>query len=367
MAQTTPAQDPLRNFRMSRIIWPILIGLGVIVYMLYRDISEYPGSFTDAINEINWTGRAFMWLGLGLVMMVVRDVSYMWRMRIVTEGEMSWKACFEVTLLWEFASAASPSIVGGAAVAVFMFMKEKINAGRSTAIVFVTILMDELFYIMVLPLVLIPLGHDAIFAPLQSEDSPMLGTSMITGFWIAYGVIFAYVLLLVVGIFFYPEKIARTIKIIFSSRLLRRFQRRMFRTANELQTASEAFRFKPFMFWVKAFGSTVLAWLGRYLVLNCVIAAFAAGTGLGLFDHLLAFSRQAVLFVVMIVSPTPGSSGVAEKGFEVLFGEFFPVTIVLTFAAIFWRLISYYPYLFIGLPILPRWLRRVYGNEEIKN
>ncbi|MEZ4685652.1 MAG: hypothetical protein R3B47_06180 [Bacteroidia bacterium] len=62
---------------MRRIIWPILIGLGVIVYMLYRDISEYDGSFGDAINEINWTGRAFMWLGIGLVMMVLRDVSYM--------------------------------------------------------------------------------------------------------------------------------------------------------------------------------------------------------------------------------------------------------------------------------------------------
>ncbi|MEZ4685650.1 MAG: flippase-like domain-containing protein [Bacteroidia bacterium] len=141
----------------------------------------------------------------------------------------------------------------------------------------------------------------------------------------------------------------------------------MFRTANELQTASEAFRYKSFSFWIKAFGSTVTAWLGRYLVLNCVLAAFAAGNGLGFWEHLIAFSRQTVLFVVMIVSPTPGSSGVAEIGFEGLFDEFIPVGVVLTFAAIFWRLISYYPYLFVGLPIFPRWLKRVYGtNEEIK-
>lgn len=360
MAEAPEQQDPLRNFRLSRIIWPILIGLGVVVYMLYRDLSAYPGSLSDAINEIDWTGRVWFWIVMGLLMMVVRDVSYMWRMRILTQGEMSWKACFEVTLLWEFASAASPSIVGGAAVAVFMLIKEKINPGRSTAIVFITIFLDELFYILILPLVLIPLGHEAIFSPLRSIDNPSVGTSMIGGFWVAYSVIFAYVLLLLVGIFFYPEKISRGIKVLFSTKLLRRWQRRMFNTANELQTAATEFRHKSRNFWLKAWGSTMLAWLGRYLVLNCVLGAFAAGAGLGVHEHLVAFSRQAVLFVVMIVSPTPGSSGIAEFGFQQLFSEFIPVGIVMTFAAIFWRLISYYPYLFIGLPILPRWLKRVY-------
>ncbi|MFK7969026.1 MAG: YbhN family protein [Bacteroidia bacterium] len=364
MAEAPTQQDPLSNFKISRVIWPILIGIGVVVYLLYTDLSEYPGSFSDAIAEINWTGRVWFWLVMGLVMMVVRDVAYMWRMRILTEGEMSWKACFQVTLLWEFASAASPSIVGGAAVAVFMFIREKINPGKSTAIVFVTIFLDELFYILILPLVLIPLGHDTIFAPLQTADSPILGTSMVTAFWIAYSLIFAYVLLLAIGIFFIPNKVSRGIKRIFSSRYLRRFQRRMFNTANELQTAAEAFRGKSRQFWLKAWGSTVLAWLGRYLVLNCVLGAFSSGTGLGFWEHLVAFSRQAVLFVVMIVSPTPGSSGIAELGFKQLFAEFIPAGIVLTFAAIFWRFISYYPYLFVGLPILPGWLKRVYGKNK---
>ena len=363
MAEATEQQDPLRNFRLSRIIWPILIGLGVIVYMLYRDLSEYPGSFSDAVNAVDWTGRAWFWLVMGLVMMVMRDAAYMWRMRILTEGQMSWKACFQVTLLWEFASAASPSIVGGAAVAVFMFIKENINPGKSTAIVFITIFLDELFYILIVPLVLLPLGHDVIFSPLENLETSFLGASMITGFWIAYGLIFAYVLLLGVGIFFFPEKISRGIKRLFSLRFLRRFQRRMFNTANELLTASREFKTKSRQFWLKAWGSTMLAWLGRYLVLNCVLGAFSIGSGMGIYEHLVAFSRQAILFVVMIVSPTPGSSGVAEFGFEQLFAEFIPIGIVIIFPTLVWRLISYYPYLFVGLPILPRWLKRVYKKK----
>jgi uncharacterized membrane protein YbhN (UPF0104 family) len=41
-----------------------------------------------------------------------------------------------------------------------------------------------------------------------------------------------------------------------------------------------------------------------------------------------------------------------------------PVGITMMIALI-WRLITYYPYLFIGIPILPRWIKRVYANDEV--
>ncbi len=361
----TNQSDILKNFKLRRIIWPILIGFGIVGYLLYREIDKKGDAFWADLEQMSWTAHTFMWIGLGFLMMVVRDFAYMWRMRVMTNREMSWRACFEVTLLWEFASAASPSVVGGAAVAVFMFIKEKISPGRSTAIVFVTIFLDELFYLFILPMVVLLVGADTIFQPIREldADGSVFGTSLFAGFWIAYSVIFVYVVFLAIGLFFMPKGISRTIKRLFTTRLLKRWKRRGFKTADELLLASEEFNRKSVRFWLEAGAATFMAWMGRYLVLNCVLAAFITG-GLSFAGHVEAFARQAVLFVVMLISPTPGSSGIAEITFNQLFADIVtPVGIILVLATI-WRLISYYPYLFIGIPILPRWLKRVYGEQN---
>jgi uncharacterized protein (TIRG00374 family) len=60
----------------------------------------------------------------------------------------------------------------------------------------------------------------------------------------------------------------------------------------------------------------------------------------------------------MLVSPTPGGSGVAEFAFGELLVSFSQSTFLLAALAILWRLISYFPYLFIGAFLLPRWLKR---------
>jgi len=355
-----------KYFSFKRIIWPILIGVGIVGWLFYRDIQKSGNDLNSYFDQVDWTGRTFFWLGMGLIMMVLRDFAYMWRMRVITNREMSWRACFEVTLLWEFSSAASPSIVGGVAVAVFMFIKEKISAGRSAAIVFVTVLLDEAFYILMLPLCVIWVGHEVIFSPLyqMDADGSVLGTGILAAFWIAYGVIFVYVIFLMFGLFVRPEGISRSLKRLFNKRFLRRFRRRGFKTATEMQLASEEFGEKKFLFWLEASAATFLAWMARYLVLNCVLAAFVA-TEISFRDHVIAFARQAVLFVVMIVSPTPGSSGIAESTFRELFSDMIvPVGITMMIALI-WRLITYYPYLFIGIPILPRWIKRVYANDEV--
>ncbi len=352
-----------KYFRFKRIIWPVLIGLGIVGWLFYRDINRSGDGLVAYFEQVDWTGRTFFWLGMGLLMMVFRDFAYIWRMRVITERQMSWRACFEVTLLWEFSSAASPSIVGGVAVAVFMFIKEKISIGRSAAIVFVTVVLDEAFYILMLPLCVLWVGHSVIFSPLHQMDADgsILGASLLAGFWIAYGVIFCYVLFLLFGLFVNPTGMSRSVKRLFNKRFLRRFRRRGFKTADELLLASQEFGEKRFRFWLEATAATFMAWMARYLVLNCVLAAFVSSE-LGFRDHVIAFARQAVLFVVMIVSPTPGSSGIAESTFRELFSDMIvPVGITMMIALV-WRLITYYPYLFIGIPILPRWVKRVYGE-----
>ncbi|MCR9171278.1 MAG: hypothetical protein NXI10_02215, partial [bacterium] len=60
----------------------------------------------------------------------------------------------------------------------------------------------------------------------------------------------------------------------------------------------------------------------------------------------------------MLVSPTPGGSGVAEFAFGELLSTFTTSTLLLGILALIWRLISYFPYLVLGSIILPSWIRR---------
>lgn len=342
-------------------MWPVSIGLlCTFGIMFYREMMAGEGGIRQAWQQMNWTYVSVLWILLGFFMMVMRDAAYIWRMRLLSDKQLSWRSSFDVILLWEFASAVSPSAVGGSAVAVFLLAKEKVSMGRSTALVFITIFLDEAFYLLIVPLGMLFIPLADIFAPVANSGG-WFGSSLIVTFWTAYIVIFCYTCFLAMALFIFPHAVHRVVKKLFLTKALKRWHRRGFKMAEDLLIASEEFRTKPIGFWIKASLATLFAWLSRYWVLNCVLAAFAV-SAMGLHEHLLAFARQAVMFIMMLISPTPGSSGVAEFMFTTLLEDMTPAGLEAALAAV-WRLISYYPYLFLGLFLLPRWLLRVQGKK----
>ena len=123
-------------------------------------------------------------------------------------------------------------------------------------------------------------------------------------------------------------------------------------------TTSGELKGKPLTFWIKAFSATIASWTARYWVVNFLILAFIAVD-----EHLLIYARQLVMWVIMLISPTPGSTGVAEIAFSGFLKDFIPIGLAGTLALL-WRLVSYYPYLFIGAVILPKWLRRTHAPKN---
>lgn len=335
-------------------MWPVIIGLVVtIAIMFYNDLTG-EGELRKGLAEIKWEKISMGWIFMGFLMMVLRDFAYIWRIRILTHNGLSWRKAFDLIMLWEFSSALSPSIVGGSAVAIFLMNKENISIGRGTAIIFLTILLDEIFYLLILPTVLLFFGYDTIFKPVP--------TAITIPFWTAYVGIFIYTVFLIMALIVYPKGIHNSLKKLFHTRFFKRWQEGGYKMADDLLEASYEIRSNNIWFWLKAAASTLLAWAPRYLVLNCVIAAFAV-TSLGFGEHIIAFARQAIMFIMMLVSPTPGSSGVAEYMFTLLLSDFTPKGLSIALAAV-WRLISYYPYLLIGAILVPRWINRVYGGKQ---
>lgn len=343
--------NPLERIKPWKIILPVVIGLCVSLWLLLREFN------IEAYRNIHWTYQASLWIFLAMICMIIRDVAYMYRIRVLTNYDLSWRRSFPVIMLWEFASAITPTMIGGTAVAFFIINKERINMGRSIAVVLTTAFLDELFFILLVPVVFVLAGTDNLFSSLNPDNIQpitLFGKGLMYTFWTGYSILLIYTLLVAYAIFINPRAVKWLLLRIFSIPFLRKWRERINHTGNDLITASREMRNQSFLFWIKSFGATVFSWTARYMVVNCIIMAFMVN---GLLENAIIFARQLVMWIIMLITPTPGASGMAEILFKELLGEFIPEQISPS-VALLWRMISYYPYLFIGAVILPRWIRR---------
>lgn len=346
--------DDLRQvLRPQRIIYPVIIGVAVAAWMLYRNFDH------DAFGFFSWTWVAFWGLLFALLMMGLRDLAYMYRIRVLTNGQLSWKQAFQVIMLWEFSSAVSPSVVGGTGPAIFFLYKEGVNTGKSTAVVLTAIFLDELFFILMVPLMYLAFGS-SVFPPEDSFIAEGINMALIIG----YIVILVYTLILAYTLFINPYFFKWLLSWIFLIPFLRRWRGRMRKLANQLIITSNELKGKSLGYWIKAFLATILSWTSRYWVVNFMFMGFFF-SHLSFGDHLLIYARQLTMWIILLVSPTPGGSGVAEFIFSDFLGDLLPNVAWAIPLALLWRLLSYYPYLFMGAFVLPGWLKRVYADPPV--
>ena len=353
----TELQKVLRFFQLKRIIIPLILGLGVATLMLVRDFDK------EAFLRINWSVYTFLWLLVALLLQAIRDLAYMYRLRVLTGRRISWRNSFDVIMLWEFASSITPSIVGGAAIALFIVNREGITMGRTTAIVMVTAMLDELFYILMVPVVILVIGMNNLFV---GDAGFLMNLGGKQAFIFGYFFILLLTIIITSAIFISPQGFKQILVMLSTLPFLRRWKKKAVQTGDDIITTSREMKGQPFSFWAKAFGATVFSWSARFWVVNALIMAFRSSSEqlshIG--DHFLIYGRQLVMWVILLVSPTPGGSGVAEYAFPIFLGEFIPPGLQ-TALGLLWRLFSYYPYLFIGFIILPFWIRRVYVKPRI--
>lgn len=337
----------LSSVRPSRIIYPILIGMAAVGYMLYREVRG------DTFSDIHFSWNLLWWFLVALIMMAFRDWGYILRLRILTGKALSWAKAFRVIMLWEFTSAISPSAIGGTSVAILYVNKEGLRVGHSSAIVMATSFLDELYFIIMFPLLLIGLDFNQLFLIESGIDSGFMNTLLYLSL-AGYLVKLLYLIFLSYGLFYNPRGLKWLLLWIFKLPVLRKWKHGANRAGTDIISNSQALRKKPFLFWFRAFGATFFSWTARYWVINALLLAFAFLEGFS--DHLLVFARQLVMWIIMLVSPTPGGSGFSEWVFTQFLGDFIPSAGLAVTLALIWRLISYYPYLFLGVYLFPRWV-----------
>ncbi len=386
-------QDFRSTFRMRRVLIPVLIGLFAAAWLLWRDLSQVRyeligaglgdhawvdangnqipdlgeasefkdvgagmGEYkrmtaTETLRSIDWTWHSTWWIVLAVVATAFRDLGYIYRLRVLSDGHLSWRQSFNVTFLWEFASALTPSVVGGSGIAMFIIGREGIALGRATAIVLVTALMDELFYVIMVPIVFVAVGMDHLFP--DTLNHAFWGLPVQTIFWIGYGFIVLLVAIIFYSVFFRPRAFKLTLLNVFKLPFLRRWRPQVVKVGDDIAITSTELKGKRKRFWAKAFAATCFSWANRFLVINLIAAAFFSVN-----DHLLLYARQLIMWVILLISPTPGGSGIAEIAFAGFFRDLLPAVGYIGAIAIIWRLLSYYLYLVMGTLVLPKWYRR---------
>ncbi len=275
----------------------------------------------------------------------------------MTGKQLNFRQAFNVIMLWEFSSAISPSVVGGTAPAIFFLSKEGLSTGKSTAVVLTAIFLDEMFFIISVPLVYMVYGNK-IFPPESVNFN-----EIIYAFYLGYIIIVIYTAFLAYALFVNPYLFKSFISWIFLFPALKRWRMRVRKSANQLIQSSQEIKEMPFSYWFKSSIATIFSWTGRYWVVNFLLMAFFHQK-YNLYDQFLIYGRQLCMWIILLITPTPGGSGVAEYIFTDFLGNFIPGSSWSTTLAIFWRLISYYPYLFIGVIILPIWLKNVYKRNK---
>lgn len=348
-------QSPLKQFSITKIIFPVLFSLSVAIFMIYR---EYDA---EKIRSLFNQGVAWQFLFLCFAAMILRDFAYIWRMKLLSGGDLNWRSSFDLTLLWEFSNTVAPSLTGGTPLMIYLLIKEKINAGKSTAIVFLTIFLDQFFFVLLAPVMFLLLGEEKMFSPLTGT----VGTSVLTTMIFTYIILALYGGLLAFGLFLNPKAVRKFIYWLFNTRLLRRWVEAGEKMGNDLVLASEAFKEYGFGYWVKVVGSTILAWGSRFMVLNILLTMFSPKM-LPFSTHLLAWGRQSVLFILMFVAFTPGGSGLAEFSFIEVMDDICPDPPGSGMIAFLWRVVGFYPYMLLGIWLLPRWIKRVFGDKQIQ-
>lgn len=338
-----------------KVLLPVLIGLAAVGWLFWRDARAH--DLGDVWRSISFSPRVVACMALAWVFMLGRDFGLSWRFRALTDRGLSWKSAIRVNMLCEFTSCITPSAVGGSSLGMVFLNREGIELGRATTLMLTTLFLDELFFVVSCPIVVLLTPAGELF----TSGSGAFQTGLQYTFWTVYALISAWTALLLCGIIIWPRGIHALITRLFRLRLLRRWRHQAAELADNMARTSASLRAKPVWFWLETFGGTALSWTSRYLVVNALFLAFVPSAAP---EQWLIFARQLVVWVVLMVSPTPGGAGLSEWLFTEFYGSLIPSAAMALLMAIFWRVISYYVYLVIGALLVPRWLRDAFGRRE---
>lgn len=300
--------------------------MGVVIYLTY----------TPGILE-HLKPKRLPGLILAIAVTLLKVYFSAEKIRFLADKAINRMASIRIALSWDFASAITPSTIGGAPVATFAMTREGIKFGKSSAIVLYGVLLDQFWYALAVPILLI----SSIYFEVIPHEIGLAGN--ITMFFI-YGGLILYGALLTYGLLINPASLKTILRSIFSWRFLKKYSEKVNSEASNLEKYSIELRKKPISFVLKAFFLSTMSWLCRIAIPVIVVLSLLPA------DEILLVLRSLSMNLAFLVIPTPGGSGGVEGLFAIFLGPLIERTAFIGLAVFVWRIITYY--ISIGLGIM---------------
>ena len=357
MAENTP-EEP-QKLKISKIILPVLIGLGISAYLIATNFKP------STLSGIQVNSKLITGLALALLALLIRDFAFVYKVKLSSGDKLSWGQSLQTIIMWEFAAAVTPK-VSEVGFVLYILKRSGLSYGRSTGVIVLNSFMDNLVFVVVFGVLYAVMGHHILLVSANCADlsgtrvaqKVMLQVRHLADLaWIGYAIFCGVALFFGVALFALPAATKRFFYRVGNIKFLHRFQNSFNHLGDEIEITANEYKNQPWLFWVKMTVATFINWTMRYLIVNALVYAFASVTP----DMWEVYARQYVLWIFLVIPTTPGASGWAEISFIAMNCEFMPGGLSVAIALI-WRIYTYYLYLVAGVIVLPGWLKRTERN-----
>lgn len=261
------------------------------------------------------------------------------KIRYLADRTLGWMASIRIVLFWDFASAITPSTIGGAPVATYVMSREGISLGQSGAIMLYSLLLDQLLYVIIIPVLVVAGFYYEVFP----DD---IGRFGIGALLFAFLLMLAYAFVLAYGILRNPDVLKTVFEHLTRLPFLRKIRPQVLSELDRLVEFSHTLNAKPPSFIINAFLISTLGWLARFWIPAIVVLSFLPA------DVLLSFTRSVGMTLAGFFVPSPGGSGGVEGLFAIFQGPLFDRPEFIGIAIFMWRLITFYFGIGLGMLVL---------------
>ncbi len=319
-----------------------VLGMAAVIYLTYS-----PG----VLEHLRLKRMPGLVIAFGVSMLRIWFVAV--KIKFLSEGELSWMGALRVALTWDFASAVTPSTIGGAPVATYAMSREGMKLGKSTAIVLYGVLLDQFWYAMAVPILLVA---GIWFEVIPPEIGFVGAASMI----LIYATLLIYGGLLAYGLLVNPKSIKNIVNWVFRLPFLRKFKEKVNEEAEHLEEYSYELRKKSSIFILKAYYLSTMACLCRVAIPVIVVLSLLPA------DEIMLVLRSLAMNLAFLVIPTPGGSGGVEGLFAIFLGPLIERSVFIGLAVFVWRVMTYYVSIGLGI-IATTWYVNHKVEEIVKN
>lgn len=322
--------------------WPVVwaIALGLVVTAVVSFATDFEPADMHAFVERLHPG----WFALALATLALRVVFGGMRLAAVSSGRLTLAHGIRGQLAWDFFSNVTPSAIGGGPfVAAYVARDRGIPLGEGAAILLFAMLVEQfwtfLSTLFVLAMLLLGL-------PVMPESVGPWGKIALGGY---AAVMAVWTVVMTTALLYRPTWIGRGVAWAAQAPLLRRRRARILTEGRHLEERAAVLRGHGLAFYLRGFVYASLAWITRYAMLVFLVWSVDPTA-----DGPLVFLRYMALTLGTMILPTPGGAGGAEGFFALFIGPLVTPAALVTPLLIVWRLLGYYLFLVLGLPLALR-------------